>query len=211
MQEHISPEEKLLKLIRRKDRTSSKEEDVKKSNAGSANPSAKSSTKGVTSKNNISVILKASDKILLLAVFALSLYIGYELFFTGKNVNTLVKEPLNITKGAGDEAGPIVKTVMPQPSDYYTSPAQARDLFDTAFTKKTDEGKKSVSVSELTKNMRLVGIILGEVSEAIIEDLELRQTFFLHKGESFKNGIIEEIEESKVILSFGNQRVELVQ
>ncbi len=206
MQEHISPEEKLLKLIRHKDRASPKEGEAKKS-SGSALKNPAHLARGEKAVN----VIKALDKILLIAASVLSLYIGYEFFFTGKDASALIKEPVEIVKDAGDNSAPIVKVTAPKPSEYYTQPAQARDLFDTALSKKTNEIKAGSSVPELTKSLRLVGVILGEVSEAVIEDTESRQTFFLRKGESFKNAVIEEIEESKVIISFGGQRIALEQ
>ena len=53
--------------------------------------------------------------------------------------------------------------------------------------------------------------MLDKTSEAIIEDMEAKQTFFLRKGERIKDAIVDEIQESKVILLYGDQRVELVQ
>ena len=200
MYEHVSPEEKLLKLIRRKDRPASAEDSITKQRSRSL---------GISQKEDSGNIFKLLEKIFLWIVALLLVYIAYEFLFMRHNVNVILKETeLTPTEIVLNEA----VLPEPKPDTYYTEPIQQRDIFGSSiYGSKTEDSKMTINLPELTKNLRLVGIVLGDTSEAIIEDLELKQTFFLHKGESIKNAIVDDIQESKVILLYGSQKVELVQ
>ena len=45
-------------------------------------------------------------------------------------------------------------------------------------------GPKKISKEEILGNLNLLGIITGENNQAIIEDKNLKKTFFLYKGDS---------------------------
>ena len=208
MHEHISPEEKLLKLIRKKDRRAPKEDHTVKEKSNSSNISQKNSIKNEEGRR-VFVVL---NKFLILVSIVLLIYIGYEFLFTHQDVNAILKEPESTSAPQWKEADLKVALPEPKPYTYYTVQIEKRDIFESPlFNKKADDIKAVTNIPELTKNLKLVGIVLDKTSEAIVEDLDAKETFFLHKGERIKDAVIDDIQENKIILLYGDQKVELVQ
>jgi len=71
--------------------------------------------------------------------------------------------------------------------------------------------KKDVSISEeeLVKDLNLIGIIIGDDNQAIIEDKNKKKTFFLYQGDSFGEFTIYDIKEGRVILEHKEEKIEL--
>lgn len=203
MQEHQTPEERLLKLIRHKERHPLKGEVATKAK-DTASP-----VKGnlVESKDE-KKIFRLVERVLLGLAVVLVVAILYEFLLTGHNAATLLKEPQTKEK---DVIADEFASLEPKPSTYYTAAMKERDIFASPLAGKKSDHITTTSIPELAKRLRLVGIVLDNTSEAIIEDVETNQTFFLHKGERIKDAIVDDILESKVILLYGNQKVELVQ
>ena len=80
MHEYISPEEKLLKLIRKKDRRAPKEDHTVKEKSNSSNISQKNSIKNEEGPRVFLVL----NKLLILVSVVLLVDIGYEFLFTRK-------------------------------------------------------------------------------------------------------------------------------
>src|SRR3989338_1966952 len=204
MPEEISPEEKLLRLIRKKTLQAA-EGSVsarKKEGMGLAGRIAH----GKSWQGGIQL----ARRFLLLASLILTFYIVYELLFVKTGSGSFLRE----TKATYDEdAATTITVATPKPYEYYSDQIEKRDIFESPLYRvKPGEGiKPAAGASEFTKNLRLVGIVLDENAEAIIEDLDSKETLFLHKGESIKEALVYEIQESKVILIYHNQRVELTQ
>jgi type II secretory pathway component PulC len=65
-------------------------------------------------------------------------------------------------------------------------------------------------LSRLISNLRLAGIISGQVRKAIIEDKKTKTTFHLRQGESFLDSIrVKKINKDSVILDFQGEDFEL--
>ena len=64
---------------------------------------------------------------------------------------------------------------------------------------------------DLSKTLRLVGIVLDAQPKAIIERIAQKETVFLSKGETVEGAVLEDILEDKVILSYQDEKVELTQ
>lgn len=98
-----------------------------------------------------------------------------------------------------------------QPFESYQRAMEGRDIFQAPWEKPVEDlPAAGGSASELSKQLKLVGILLDKDPKAILEDLATQQTFFLSPGERIGNAVVEEIREDKVILGFGKERVELV-
>jgi len=67
------------------------------------------------------------------------------------------------------------------------------------------------ATADLTKRYKLVGIVLGKVPEAIIEDLSTHSTVFVHEGEMLDTVQIRKIEEGRVVFLQEGLEVELKQ
>ena len=63
--------------------------------------------------------------------------------------------------------------------------------------------------ADLIKGINLVGIISGANPQAVIEDKSSQKSFYLSKGQFLGELCIEDIQESKVILSYRGARYEL--
>ncbi len=61
----------------------------------------------------------------------------------------------------------------------------------------------------MTRHLKLVGIILSQDPEAVIENGKTKETLFVHKGETMEGGTIIDIQEGKVVLRIEDQEIEL--
>ena len=55
----------------------------------------------------------------------------------------------------------------------------------------------------------LLGIITGDEDQAVIEDKSGEKSYFLYKGDSFKDFTVYDIKESRVILDYRGEKIEL--
>ena len=70
-------------------------------------------------------------------------------------------------------------------------------------------GPKKISREEILGNLNLLGIITGENNQAIIEDKNLKKTFFLYKGDSLGELKVYDIKSNMVILEYKGEKIEL--
>lgn len=204
-QEHVSPEERLLRLIRQ-----NKTVAPQAAAAGKRGPAAESvALSGFSGEGFFAVI----DKFLIFVSIGLCVYIAFEFFFFKRDVKMAMQNlPAGNERGISEE----IKAASPKPYSFYAQQIEQRDIFESPLYQNPNKSDNTPAVfssmPELTKNLKLVGIILQEGgSEAVIEDLESQQTFFLKKGDNLKSAVVDDIQKSKVILLFNNQKVELVQ
>jgi hypothetical protein len=112
----------------------------------------------------------------------------------------------------------VVKEEVPsaKPFSEYTSILNQRDIFASPFQlasgpQTTMSALVAAAPSvDLAQNYKVVGIMMDDYPEAVIEDIRNQQTLFLSKGDPLEGGTLEDIQEGKVIVSFNNQRLELV-
>ena len=71
------------------------------------------------------------------------------------------------------------------------------------------EKKSNISRDELVKDLVLLGIITGDEDQAVIEDKSGEKSYFLYKGDSFKDFTVYDIKESRVILDYRGEKIEL--
>ena len=94
----------------------------------------------------------------------------------------------------------------------YASRFEGRDIFQSQLErKKAKEQKQPVHITELTKNLKLVGVVLDKDPQAIIKDLQTNQNIFVHRLDEINGMVVEDIGEGRVILNINNQRMELAQ
>lgn len=97
------------------------------------------------------------------------------------------------------------------PFDFYKQSMDGRDIFQAPWERPVSAAIVSgASAAELTRQLKLVGILLDKDPKAIVENLGTQQTFFVSPGESIGNAVVSEIQQDKVILIFGQEKVELV-
>ena len=203
---YISSEEKLLKLIRRKDQhgkpTAEKEVDKgKAASQGSFLSGLKISDQDwLTRINNVLMLVVCISAVYFFAkTFWINQKQADELSFEDKGA---IVEPVTQNNLAVEQ----------KPLDYYLSIVEKRNIFNTSFEPAAakKEAMPTQAIQEDPRNsLRLVGIVMDQKPQAIIEDSQSKETFFLFKGDKINEVLIEDIFENKVVLSYGGQRFEL--
>jgi len=124
---------------------------------------------------------------------------------------TQAAEDISLSAGAKEEWELPVAAIEVRPFYSYKPAMESRDIFQAPWEQPAqDIPASSVSSTELVKQLKLVGILLDKDPKAIVEDLGTQQTFFVSPGERIGNAIVQEILQDKVILIFGQEKVELV-
>lgn len=104
----------------------------------------------------------------------------------------------------------LSRTAGVKPFEDYQQRLQTRDLFQAPWEKSAPgAGERESSAAQINRQLKLVGILLDQNPQAIIEDAESRQTFFVSAGERVGEARVEEIRADRVILIFHEERVEL--
>lgn len=209
MDKNISPEEKLLRLIRGRPR---KEPDKE----SQALPSVK---KRIKIRSNYLKLVENFFKAHLvnvlsfktLNIFLVTLFIIFSLYALVILLTPIKVRILKISQSA-EEIGKQqeIEISKPQNYGYYYKQFSKRDIFNAPLTTdKTDTGSVGSNLKDATKNLILVGVILGKQPQAIIEDKVTKMTHFLNKGDSIDKVLVKDILESKVILSSAGEDIEL--
>lgn len=199
MRDNISPEEKLLRLIRG---TKNKEAAVspQAQNKETGKPASGHRKPGVNIfinfRNRIS-LNRVVWSVFILAVIYLVFSLSYPLLGLGK-----INGKVNLPQAA------IGQTAFKQeakPLDYYVEGVKNRYIFGA----NPGVASTEVASADLVKDINLVGIIAGDIPQAIIEDKKSQKTYYLNKGQSFGEFQVTDIQESKIILNYRGQNYEL--
>ena len=83
-----------------------------------------------------------------------------------------------------------------------------RDIFQAPWENPQEKGA-APQQDDLQKKLKLVGIVLDEAPQAVVEDQETHETYFLFVGDEIGQARVEEIQEEKVILLLNEEKVEL--
>lgn len=160
-------------------------------------------------KNNISVFKRVNGALFFLwCVFLLASFSHI------KSLRGRLFDEADISAGPADIDGISVKEerkVEGRPISYYDDIIKKRNLFKGIALPQEKKNKKTLSqtASELLANYSLKGILSEDSPQAIIEDKKTKQTYFLNKGDSLGEFLIEEINEGKITLDLEGQKVEM--
>jgi len=69
--------------------------------------------------------------------------------------------------------------------------------------------RNMVPIQDIRANLNLLGIVTGDNNQAIIEDKNLKKTFFLYKGDNLGELKVYEIKNNAVILDYKGEKIEL--
>jgi len=211
-----SPEEQLLNLIEKEDSSKGKKLKKKKSffassklgkllaPVGWVNQALKKLKSNLTGEPSLEVINKAF--IVLCSVIIC--YSVVDFTFNRRDIEGFRSTIFNI-KNTKESISDIVTL---RPFLHYLALAQRRNIFSPIeLVKESDvvEEKKK-ALQDLLKDLALVGISWGKYPQAMIENTEAKQTYFLKKGEVINNLKIERILRNKVILSYEGEKAELI-
>lgn len=154
--------------------------------------------------------IKAINKALAVCVFFLAAYFTVSFLATIMNSKKISSMDLSVNKESMPYNLPEVASL--KPVSYYLEKAKARNVFSmmTDTSAKENEAKAlRARVMELAKNLKLVGISWSDDPDIIIEDTKEKQAFFLKKGQKVSEFTIKSVYKDRVILSYGQEEVEL--
>ena len=209
MKKDASSEEKLLNLIRKKNPADKKED---KSKAPKANPAA---WVAQSSSLALSGFRKNFMRGLLLVCMGLTCYIASRVIFKSAENDIL---PAPAQEATDTPVSSDNSLLQAKPFSVYAQTLSERDIFASPFQKPLVDTPAAASSEpapaptptfDLSQNYKLVGIILDNDPQAVIEDIRNQRTLFLSKGDQLEGGVLDEISDGRVVFLFNNQRIEM--
>lgn len=199
MKDNISPEEKLLGLIKGGKKASGKE-----SSSFSNNPGVVLKGPGgfnIQKYFSFVFIQKIINVLMFIALF----------YFTGTFVYPWFSEKeikLPVILPEGRQKDIVENLEKPKSFEYYQDAGRVQGFFARPLVSQP-QGPSVVAGAELLKDFALVGIISGDNPQAVIEDKKNQKTYYLKKGQFMGEFQVEQIEAGKIVLSYENQNYEL--
>jgi type II secretory pathway component PulC len=210
MRDNNSPEEKLLKLIRGQKNPPQDIPLIKpqeEASAVTATYEKKRSFKSILRPPEVIKYLGLSyiiKKVIILLLGFSFLYVVLSFlypFFGLQKIRMPKPLPLEVTKTKNI----INKESMPYES--YSGEIKKRNIF---LNKGMGAASNpAVASADLVKNFNLIGIIAGNVPQAIIEDKTNNKVYYLNKGQYIGEFQVQDILEGKIILNYEGQSYEL--
>ena len=215
MRDNISPEEKLLRLIRAEKKTKPSPNLWDKYQGGNLDKEVTADIphlKPAIKKPRFSFIrpyLTAGNIQRLIPVFLIAsivyLLISFIYPFVGLNKIELPKTPLDKMK----ELELKLKKES-KPLEFYLQGIRQREIFGNPVGSSQETViPAGATEADLIKDISLVGIISGLTPQAIIEDKKAQKTYYVTKGQFIGEMQVEDILEGKIILNFKGKRFEL--
>lgn len=101
-----------------------------------------------------------------------------------------------------------------KPWNYYEEQVNHRNIFIQKMM--TDpqvpaETQAKETVPEFFRNLKLTGIVIDGNPQAILQDPQSRESFFVHEGEGIKDAVLNKITTERVVLEYHGQLIELKQ
>ncbi len=218
MVKDLPPEERLLRLIKgthKKDEPSEKKPQKSNVETQKETPQEKPELKKAPAPISIGVKEKRLDPfkitiILLIGLFAIGiLYFSYEFFGQRRQPPIIDIEKLISSETKPAEEKPMEEK-KPITKEEEEMPPEIRELFGAPVTRETPPLiKEGPSISELARDLVLVGVITGDNPQAIIQDKRTRQSFYVYEGESVLEFKIKRIEKATVILEYNGETLKL--
>lgn len=210
MNENISPEEKLLRLI--KGQKNEENHPEKKPEFQKITPALPSNAKRMINRTSalnppllMRILARFGLKKLLFVLFVLSSsYLAISLIyprFAMKEISLPKAQTLKVE----EEIQPSKEV---KPFDYYLEVVGTRKVFGSS-SERPLEKPPEIMGTEMMKDFVLVGIISGENPQAVIEDKKNHKTYYVTKGQVIAGMQVEDIREGKIILNADGKKYEL--
>lgn len=205
MQENISPEEKLLNLIKKggndKKETPPQEPKQEEPPKVSGTIPRKKRLKGIKS-------FAILNKFLVICVLGTIGYMVFSYLYAYKP-ETQIPERVELKReGEIGEGTPK----PPPPLSHYTDTMSSRQMFKLYEVPKptpTGPPKPKVTLQQLLGGYTFVGIIFGDVPQAIVEEKRSGQSFYLTAGQFLGEIKVEKIERGKITVSYEDERMDI--
>jgi len=206
MRDAITPEEKLLRLIRgsKKHKTPASIENIP-TEGGSLAPA----TAGDGGKSSFLAghLFRLEARKALRWGFALSLlYLGVSLAYPWFGLKKVKLPPV-----AGNAAGQIkpLSREEAKPFEFYLDGVRGRQIFAGAGSTVTAALPQAAAGVNVADDISLVGIISGENPQAVVEDKKNQKTYYLSRGQLIGDLRVDDIKEGKIIVDRKGQKFEL--
>jgi len=203
MSDQNTSEEKLLKLIRKKNPSgTSLKTDAKKEQTKPLSfldrPKQADGLKA----------LRFLNRLLLVVIVLVAAYISMRYFVMERDETQVAQEGAE-TKEGEETVKAISKPQKQKPFEVYQDVMSRRNVFISPWEKGGGQLTTGEVPHDLSRQVRIVGIVLDKDPKVIVEDIVNKQTVFLSPGERIGNAVVEEIQEGKVIFLFNDEKVEL--
>jgi type II secretory pathway component PulC len=103
-------------------------------------------------------------------------------------------------------------TMLLKPQNYYEQQINQRNIFKRNLQASNqitaNVGMASV-IPAVTENLKLKGIIFDKNPQAIIQNQQTQESFFVHKGDSIKEAIVRDITKGNIILEYRGQFIQV--
>ncbi len=196
----MTSEEKLLKLIRKKPLENLKE--YKKTLGGVSTKSEK--------VQKSADFLNVANRMLLVCVVGIVGYFMVSQLRTREEGDSFsVKEE---SREAVEKVSVELSLPEERPFSYYQQRIEKRDIFQSPWEKPKIQRENPVlikSFEDLNKKIKIVGIVLDQNPQVIVENFKSKETVFLFLGDKIEGAILQEVQESKVIFLYQGKQVEL--
>jgi hypothetical protein len=208
MADNISPEEKLLRLIRNEPKQQLPPEKQSVLQTGRVNPAQEPVAQIKKDKAKIKLL----DRILSLnpAEIVLACFFTALAYFTGSIIYPLLMPPkVNIPNIQQDiQKEPVIEQPPIKPLEFYQTGVAQQKMFHSQPAQETAVSAAAVN-HDILKDINLIGIITGNDPQAIIEDKRTEKTYYVSKGQLIGDLLVEEILDGKIILNLKGQKFEL--
>ncbi len=219
MIDDLSPEEKLLRLIKGKHK---KDEPSEKKPEPEAPAESFSAEPAIETRPIVSSILTKGKGIdsFKIAVFLLTGFFIAGTFYFIYDFSIRKQEPaiIDIEELIPAEAEPAEEAqragqealAEKEPAIEEEAPPELRELFGAPVTRETAPiAEEGPPITELAKDLALVGVISGDNPQAIIQNKKTRQSFYVYAGESVLEFKIKQIDKATVILEHKGETLKL--
>lgn len=152
-------------------------------------------------------IIKIINRLMYIGISLLVIYFAGSFSVSIMNANKIPQVDFKVQPAIADSAGLSGITSI-RPSSYYLEKVRQRDIFKMGPIHKEEE-ERTLKITELAKNLRLVGISWSDDPDVMIEDTSTKRTFFVKRGQAVGEIKVQAVFKDKVILSYGKEEMEL--
>jgi len=202
MRDNVSPEEKLLKLIRGQKKTGSPSDRPHLVNA--QDPKASKNSLQGSSLLKYPPLLNINKIIITIFIFS-CVYLVFTFLYP-----MFIPEKINLPKATEHESSGEKNVSIQEikPFEFYSEGLKTRQLFTSPSGSEPEKTSEAVN-SDLIKDLNLVGIMAGDTPQAVIEDKKAQKTYYVTKGQLINEFKVDEIREGKIILNYRGAKFEL--
>ena len=153
----------------------------------------------------ISKLLKNIEYLFIAVILFCLGYMGY--FFLMKNNTSNQTFKTNIPQQLVDQTMQDFVAPATKPYEVYSDKINTRDIFTQHIVVPV---KPTVSLSQLPPNFKIVGIVMGQSSQVIVEDSNTHETYFINKNTPQGGIALEKMEKDKVFLNYQGQSIQVI-